>query len=67
MNIRWHKGLLGHARLAPGILLALLALPVAAQQGRSPPQSLFFDDATNVHNADFLDAQTGSSTPTTWA
>ncbi len=59
MNIRWHKGLLGHARLAFGVLLALLALPAWAQQGPITTQSLFFDDATNVHNADYLDAQTG--------
>jgi hypothetical protein len=59
MNIRWHKRALAHGRLALGVLLAILALPAAAQTGPITTQSLFFDNATNVHNGDYLDAQTG--------
>ena len=59
MNMRGNNGPRKYGHLALGMLLALATLPVAAQQGPITTQSLFFDDATNVHTGDYLDAQTG--------
>src|ERR1700726_3341413 len=42
-----------------GFLLALAALPAAAQIGPVTSQSLFFDQASNAHRGNYLEADTG--------
>src|SRR6202047_3565319 len=42
-----------------GFLLALAALPAAAQIGPVTSQSLFFDQASNAHRGNYLAADTG--------
>lgn len=59
MNMRWNMGRLSLLRLVLVILLAIAALPVAAQSGPITTQSLFFDGASNTHSGNYLDAQGG--------
>src|SRR6202030_1937442 len=42
-----------------GFLLALAALHAAAQIGPLTSQSLFFDQASNAHRGNYLEADTG--------
>ena len=42
-----------------GFLLALAALPAAAQIGPLTNQNLFFDQASNTHKGNYLEADTG--------
>jgi hypothetical protein len=42
-----------------GFLLALAALPAAAQIGPLTNQNLFFDQASNAHKGNYLEADTG--------
>jgi hypothetical protein len=42
-----------------GFLLALAALPAAAQIGPLSNQTLFFDQASNAHRGNYLEADTG--------
>jgi len=57
---RWKTGRLRHGRLAPALLLALASWPVFAQSsGPISTQSLFFDQASNAHQGNYLEADGG--------
>jgi len=57
MNERWMAG--WQARLALAAVLVCSALPLAAQTGPITTQSLFFNQATNSHQGNYLEAQAG--------
>ena len=59
MNRRRGKGPLARVHRLIGFLLALAALPAAAQIGPLSNQSLFFDQASNAHRGNYLEADTG--------
>ena len=59
MNRRRGTGPLARGHRLIGFLLALAALPAAAQIGPLTSQSLFFDQASNAHRGNYLEADTG--------
>jgi hypothetical protein len=59
MNRRRVTGPLARGHRLIGFLLALAALPAAAQIGPLTSQSLFFDQASNAHRGNYLEADTG--------
>ena len=59
MNRRRVTGPLARGHRLIGCLLALAALPAAAQIGPLTSQSLFFDQASNAHRGNYLEADTG--------
>lgn len=59
MNRRRGTGPLARGHRLIGVLLALAALPAAAQIGPLSNQSLFFDQASNAHRGNYLEAVTG--------
>jgi hypothetical protein len=59
MNRRRGTGPLASGHRAIGFLLALTALPAAAQIGPVTNQNLFFDQASNAHQGNYLAADTG--------
>ena len=59
MNRRGETGPLARGRRALGLLLALVAMPAHAQIGPISSQSLFFDQASNAHRGNYLEAQGG--------
>jgi hypothetical protein len=59
MNRRRGTGPLARGHRLMGFLLALAALPVAAQVGPLTNQNLFFDQASNAHQGNYLAVDTG--------
>jgi len=59
MNRRRQTGPRGRDRLALAFWLAFAALPAAAQVGPLTSQTIFFDQASNVHRGDYLEAVAG--------
>jgi hypothetical protein len=59
MNRRRGTGPLARGYRLIGFLLALAALPAAAQIGPLTNQNLFFDQASNAHKGNYLEADTG--------
>jgi hypothetical protein len=59
MNRRRGTGPLARGHWVIGFLLALAALPAAAQIGPLTNQNLFFDQASNAHQGNYLAADTG--------
>jgi hypothetical protein len=59
MKKRRGTGPLAGGHRLMGFVLALAALPVAAQVGPVTNQSLFFDQASNAHQGNYLAADTG--------
>jgi hypothetical protein len=57
--MRLQTGPRAHGRLALGLSLAFAALPAAAQVGPFITQTLFFDQASNVHRGDYLETEAG--------
>ena len=59
MYRRGETGPLARGHRALGLLLALVALPAYAQTGPLSSQSLFFDQASNAHLGNYLEAEGG--------
>lgn len=59
MNRRRGTGPLARGHRLVGFLLALTALPAAAQIGPISSQNLFLDQASNAHKGNYLEADTG--------
>src|ERR1700682_2302930 len=59
MNRRRGTGPLARGDRLIGFLFALAALPAAAQVGPLTNQNLFFDQASNAHKGNYLEADTG--------
>jgi hypothetical protein len=59
MNRRRGTGPLARGHWVIGFLLALAALPAAAQIGPLTNQNLFFDQASNAHQGNYLAADAG--------
>jgi len=59
MNRRRGTGPLARGHRLIGSLLALAALPASAQVGPITNQNLFFDQASNAHQGNYLAADTG--------
>jgi hypothetical protein len=59
MYRRGETGPLARGHRALGLLLALVALPAYAQTGPITNQSLFFDQASNAHRGNYLEAEGG--------
>jgi hypothetical protein len=59
MNSRRGRGPLARGHQLTGFLIALAALPATAQIGPLTNQNLFFDQASNAHRGNYLEADTG--------
>ena len=59
MNRRRGMGPLARGHRALALLMALMALPADAQVGAISSQSLFFDQASNAHRGNYLEAEGG--------
>lgn len=59
MNRRRQTGPRGRDRLVLAFWLAFAALPATAQVGPLTSQTLFFDQASNIHGGNYLEAEGG--------
>ncbi len=57
MNTRWMLASLRRGRVLLGLLLALVSVQVHAQAGPITTQTLFFDQAVNAKEGNYLAAQ----------
>jgi hypothetical protein len=56
----WMTGALARSQGALGLMLALVVAPAFAQFGPITSQSLFFDQASNAHHGNYLEAAAGA-------